>query len=143
MGPELGDRPTADGHDETLSRLGSAQNVGDVVAQFALGNGLHGGKRSSAATHFSGHSWKTAAQRQVILATLTEMRVTQKGQVTIPLEVRRALGIEPGSDVDFEVDGHGARLVVDRERAADEIDRMRGAGEGVMTTDEILALTRG
>jgi AbrB family looped-hinge helix DNA binding protein len=71
------------------------------------------------------------------------MRVTQKGQVTIPLEVRRALGIEPGSDVDFEVDGHGARLVVDRERAADEIDRMRGAGEGVMTTDEILALTRG
>jgi len=69
------------------------------------------------------------------------MRVTQKGQVTIPLEVRRALGIEPGSDV--EVDGHGARLVVDRERAADEIDRMRGAGEGVMTTDEILALTRG
>jgi len=138
VGPELGDRPTADGHDETLSRLGSAQNVGDVVAQFALGDGLHGGKRSSAATHFSG-----AAQRQVILATLTEMRVTQKGQVTIPLEVRRALGIEPGSDVDFEVDGHGARLVVDRERAADEIDRMRGAGEGVMTTDEILALTRG
>lgn len=71
------------------------------------------------------------------------MRVTQKGQVTIPLEVRRALGIEPGSDIDFEVDRHGARLVVDRERAAYEIGRMRGAGEGDLTTDEILALTRG
>lgn len=71
------------------------------------------------------------------------MRVTQKGQVTIPLGVRRALGIQPGSDVDFEVDGHGARLVVDRERAAEEISRMRGAGKGDLTTDEILALTRG
>ena len=30
------------------------------------------------------------------------MRVTQKGQVTIPLAIRRALGIRPGSDVDFE-----------------------------------------
>ncbi len=27
------------------------------------------------------------------------MRVTQKGQVTIPLAVRRALGIHPGSEV--------------------------------------------
>jgi len=143
VGPELGDRPTADGHDETLSRLGSAQNVGDAVAQFALGDGLHGASVAVLLRTFRDTRGKTAAQRQVILATLTGMRVTQKGQVTIPLEVRRALGIEPGSDVDFEVDGHGARLVVDRERAADEIDRMRGAGEGVMTTDEILALTRG
>jgi antitoxin PrlF len=70
------------------------------------------------------------------------MRVTQKGQVTIPLGVRRALGIHPGSDVEFELDDHGARLLVDRERAADEIARMRGAGEGELSTDEILALTR-
>jgi antitoxin PrlF len=70
------------------------------------------------------------------------MRVTQKGQVTIPLGVRRALGIHPGSDVEFELDDYGARLLVDRERAADEIARMRGAGEGELSTDEILALTR-
>jgi len=68
--------------------------------------------------------------------------VTQKGQVTIPLEVRRALGIHPGSDVQFEVDAQGARLLVDRERAAGEIARMRGAGDVELTTDEILALTR-
>lgn len=70
------------------------------------------------------------------------MRVTQKGQVTIPLEVRRALGIRPGSEVDFEVDERGARLRVGRERAEAAIARLRGAGEGEMTTDEILALTR-
>jgi len=70
------------------------------------------------------------------------MRVTQKGQVTIPLGVRRALGIHPGSDVEFELDDHGARLLVDRERAASEIARMIGAGEGELSTDEILALTR-
>lgn len=70
------------------------------------------------------------------------MRVTQKGQVTIPLPVRRALGIQPGSDVEFELDERGARLLVDSDRAAEEISRMRGAGEGEMTTEEILALTR-
>ncbi len=71
------------------------------------------------------------------------MRVTQKGQVTIPLEVRRALGIEPGSDVGFELDGDGARLVVGHDHAAREIARMRGAGDVELSTDEILALTRG
>ena len=70
------------------------------------------------------------------------MRVTQKGQVTIPLEVRRALGIRTGSDVEFELDEEGARLIVDRDRAAGEITRMRGAGDVELTTDEILALTR-
>jgi antitoxin PrlF len=70
------------------------------------------------------------------------VRVTQKGQVTIPLPVRRALGIQPGSDVEFELDEHGARLLVDSDRAAEEISRMRGAGEGEMSTEDILALTR-
>jgi antitoxin PrlF len=70
------------------------------------------------------------------------MRVTRKGQVTIPLEVRRALGIRPGSEVEFRLDRDGARLVVDPDRAAGEIARLRGAGDVEMTTDEILALTR-
>jgi len=43
------------------------------------------------------------------------MRVTQKGQVTISLEVRRALGIQPGSEVEFDVDDHGARIRVGRD----------------------------
>ena len=70
------------------------------------------------------------------------MRVTQKGQVTIPIEVREALGIRPGTNVHFEVEAGGARLVADRKEARREIAKMRGAGEGTMSTDEILALTR-
>jgi antitoxin PrlF len=70
------------------------------------------------------------------------VRVTQKGQVTIPRQVRRALGIQPGSDVEFKLDAHGARLLIDSDRAAEEISRMRGAGEGDMSTEDILALTR-
>lgn len=70
------------------------------------------------------------------------MRVTQKGQVTIPLEVRRALGIEPGTEVGFELDASGARLVIDGHQAAAEIARIRGAGDVDLSTDEILALTR-
>jgi len=57
------------------------------------------------------------------------VRVTQKGQVTITLEVRRALGIRPGSDVDFQLDERGARLVVERDRAARPVRaRSRRAG---------------
>jgi AbrB family looped-hinge helix DNA binding protein len=36
--------------------------------------------------------------------------VTSKGQVTIPKRVREALGITPGSKVDFDLEGGGARL---------------------------------
>jgi antitoxin PrlF len=70
------------------------------------------------------------------------MRVTQKGQVTIPLEVRRALGIQAGSDVRFELEGRGARLLADGERAGEEVAAMRGAGDVALSTDEILAFTR-
>ena len=70
------------------------------------------------------------------------MRVTQKGQVTIPLEVRRALGIRAGSDVQFKLEADGARLVIDQDRASREIDQLRGAGSGDLSTDEILAFTR-
>ncbi len=71
------------------------------------------------------------------------MRVTKKGQVTIPLEIRRALGIEAGSNVRFELERDGARLIVDGEPAAEDVAAMRGAGDVPLSTDEILALTRG
>ena len=79
---------------------------------------------------------------RVIPASLTGVRVTSKGQVTIPLHVRNALGIRPGTEVAFELDDRGARLVVDREDVRAGIAAMRGAGDVPMTTDEILALTR-
>lgn len=47
------------------------------------------------------------------------MKVTQKGQVTIPREIRQALGIRTGSEVQFQLDDDGARLIVDRQGTED------------------------
>lgn len=72
------------------------------------------------------------------------MRVTSKGQVTIPREVRDRLGISPGSEVDFQLDEHGARLVrVNTSEGAELARRMRGRATVTMSTEEIMALTRG
>ena len=72
------------------------------------------------------------------------MRVTSKGQVTIPQDVRRQLGIVPGSEVDFQVDERGARLVrVNPDDGKQLATRMRGRATVAMSTEEIMALTRG
>jgi antitoxin PrlF len=72
------------------------------------------------------------------------MRVTSKGQVTIPREIRQRLGIESGSEVEFKLDGDGARLVRARSRRGAKLARgMHGRATVAMTTDEIMALTRG
>lgn len=72
------------------------------------------------------------------------MRVTSKGQVTIPREVRDRLSISPGSEVDFQLDEHGARLVrVNTSEGAELARRMRGRATVTMSTEEIMALTRG
>lgn len=72
------------------------------------------------------------------------MRVTSKGQVTIPQSIREQLGIQPGAEVAFEVDGDAIRIVKSAEsrRGAALVDRLRGSGHRRMSTDEILALTR-
>ena len=45
------------------------------------------------------------------------MRVTSKGQVTIPKEIRDQLGIEPGSEVEFVRKEDGVKLEVVRNDA--------------------------
>ena len=71
--------------------------------------------------------------------------VTTKGQVTIPKPVRDRLGIKPGSSVEFELAADG-RVVLTKLGARPPRSRfasLRGrAGRG-MSTDEIMALTRG
>lgn len=74
------------------------------------------------------------------------MKVTEKGQVTIPKELRDALGIGAGTEVEFE--RRKDTIVVrksDRRptRGRQLADRLRGRGDVEMTTDEIMALTRG
>jgi AbrB family looped-hinge helix DNA binding protein len=77
------------------------------------------------------------------------MKITSKGQITIPQEIRERLGLLPYTEVEWEVDGDTARLrkveraegIGPRGRAV--LAALRGTARGGMSTDEIMALTRG
>jgi AbrB family looped-hinge helix DNA binding protein len=77
------------------------------------------------------------------------MRITAKGQVTIPQDVREQAGLMPGTDVEFRLEAGGVRLVKTKpaprrkSRGQKLVARLRGKGEFKMTTDEVLALMRG
>ena len=76
------------------------------------------------------------------------MRVTSKGQVTIPIAIREQAGLMPNTEVEFECDGDVVRIVAAKGRAgtgrgARAVARLRGTGDMAMSTDEIMALTRG
>jgi AbrB family looped-hinge helix DNA binding protein len=75
------------------------------------------------------------------------MRITTKGQVTIPIEIRKKFGFLPDSEVDFVVDGNSVRLVKSASSEApgrgDAALRALGGRATVrMSTDDIMALTR-
>ena len=74
------------------------------------------------------------------------MRITSKGQVTIPVEIREKTGLLPGTEVDFEL--AGVRIVKaaaprGETRGQEIVRRLRGSATVKMSTDEIMALTRG
>jgi AbrB family looped-hinge helix DNA binding protein len=74
------------------------------------------------------------------------MKITSKGQVTIPLEVREKMGLLPDTEVEFVISGNNVLLKKVRsqsKRSRDLIARMRGKATIKMATDEIMALTRG
>ena len=77
---------------------------------------------------------------------IVTVTVTSKGQVTVPKQVRDRLGIKPGSKVDFEVAKDGRaflRKVGKRTVKPSRFERMRGTATGGLTTDAIMALSRG
>jgi AbrB family looped-hinge helix DNA binding protein len=76
------------------------------------------------------------------------MRITSKGQVTIPAKIREQAGLLPQTEVNFEFDGKAVRIVRAKDRKGDGrgarlIAHLRGRGDTAMSTDEIMALTRG
>jgi AbrB family looped-hinge helix DNA binding protein len=76
------------------------------------------------------------------------MRITSKGQVTIPVEIRERLGLLPNSEVEFEVQGNSVRIRKARRRGnagrgRSLVARLRGRASTKLSTDEIMALTRG
>ncbi|HXQ66360.1 MAG TPA: AbrB/MazE/SpoVT family DNA-binding domain-containing protein [Alphaproteobacteria bacterium] len=75
------------------------------------------------------------------------MRITSKGQVTIPAEIREQAGLLPHTEVDFKFDGKVVRIVRIAGRNKDGrgarlISHLRGRGDIAMSTDAIMALTR-
>ena len=76
------------------------------------------------------------------------MRITSKGQVTIPADIRERAGLLPHTEVDFSFDGKSVRIARAKGRGkagrgARLVARLRGTGDIAMTTDEIMVLTRG
>ncbi len=71
--------------------------------------------------------------------------VTSKGQVTIPKPIRDRLGIKPGNAVEFELapDGRVVLFKVGGERRVNRFEALRGRAGAGLSTDEIMALTRG
>ena len=74
------------------------------------------------------------------------MKVTTKGQVTIPMAIREQLNIHPGAEVEFVLEGKTVKMVPVKRTLSHGrqiVARLRGTASIKLTTDEIMALTRG
>ena len=79
------------------------------------------------------------------------MKITSKGQVTIPQNVRELAGLHPHSEVEFEVRANGEVLirpiVVPATSVRSAFERVRGSANEAqfkgMGTDEFMAFLRG
>lgn len=72
------------------------------------------------------------------------MRITSKGQVTIPQEIREQSGLLPATEVEFEITKAGILIKKAKSKLFGNklISHMRGRSDVKMTTDEIMAMTR-
>lgn len=73
------------------------------------------------------------------------MKITGKGQVAIPQEIRIRLGTLPHTKVEFELGDDYARIrkAADDTRGRSLVEILRGTADIRITTDEIMTLTRG
>jgi AbrB family looped-hinge helix DNA binding protein len=69
------------------------------------------------------------------------MRVTSKGQITIPAEIRKRAGLAPGTEVKLTFDGEAITIARADRRSpgARIVAHLRGCGDVRMSTDEIRA----
>jgi antitoxin PrlF len=81
------------------------------------------------------------------------MRVTSKGQVTIPRDLRELAGIELNSEVIFSIEGgklvlapkNGGRELEDRERLdrfMATLKRFEGTGDQEIDAEALMSMTR-
>ncbi len=74
------------------------------------------------------------------------MRITSKGQVTIPVEIRESAGLLPNTEVEFAIER--GKVVIRKAAGSGRRGRrlteaLQGKGSVKLSTDEIMALTRG
>jgi AbrB family looped-hinge helix DNA binding protein len=72
--------------------------------------------------------------------------ITAKGQVTIPKAIRDRLGLKPGGKVVFALDEKGRAYIRPAGRAKavpNPFTKLWGTATAGLSTDEIMALTRG
>lgn len=76
------------------------------------------------------------------------MKITSRGRVAIPKAIRDKAGIQPGDSVEFHFEGDSVRISKTRvashlPRGAALIESLKGKGDIALSTDEIMAMTRG
>jgi len=74
------------------------------------------------------------------------MKITSKGQVTIPADIREKAGLLPETEVEFTIER--GKVVIRKvagssRRGRKLVEALKGKGTVRMTTDQIMALTRG
>lgn len=52
---------------------------------------------------------------------MVRAKLTSKGQITLPVGLRRHFGLKPGDEIAFRVDGSGARIMPLRKRRPSEL----------------------
>lgn len=81
------------------------------------------------------------------------MRVTSKGQVTIPRDMRELTGIKPNSEVLFSIEAgkltiipkHASMAVEEKERLTrflETLDKLEGTGDQELNAEDLMSLTR-
>lgn len=78
-------------------------------------------------------------------AFVDNAKVMAKGQITIPKDVRSALGVSNGDHVTFIVEGNAVRMVNSAVYAMSILqEQMRGEAErsGLMSDDDVMDLVR-
>jgi AbrB family looped-hinge helix DNA binding protein len=75
------------------------------------------------------------------------MRITSKGQVTIPAHIREKAGLLPNTEVEFVPDGASVKIVKStarsRKKSKHWLEQLRGSATVKLTTAEIMKMTRG
>lgn len=84
-------------------------------------------------------------RKRLLAGIVHTMKVTTEGQITIPQDIRERFHFFPGTDVEFLPQGDSVLLrpVSEKTRFQQWIERAQGSATTRLTTDEMMAATRG